>query len=142
MARIAVLSIAMLACGPVLAALDDEPLSDTYSGLCTMDAACDADGHCTRIPALGELVIRITPEATRMGRPDEETLDMIDHYPTLDAALPLPALDNHRRSFLTDAPAEGAARRFHLHVQIAEPAPGQPALSPRHFRLTCFEAPA
>ncbi|ABD55079.1 hypothetical protein [Jannaschia sp. CCS1] len=127
---------ASLAAFPATATLDDSP-QVSYRGLCQMAEVCTPDGTCGTTPALGDLLVVIEPDGTWMGQ-NEADLSSIDHYPTLDDALPLPRLDTSRRSFLTDLPPEDAARRFALRVQTPRPETREPVLRGQYFVIRCL----
>ena len=131
-------SVALLAlAAPASATLDEIP-DTTYSGLCQMTETCTSEGVCGTTPAVGDLLLVITDSDTFMGQTDAN-LASVDHYPTLDAALPLPPRDT-RRTFLTDLPPDGSARRFAVRIQTQDPQTQAPVLRPQYFVLTC-EAP-
>lgn len=142
MAARAILFLAALLPASALATLDDAVPDATYRGLCQMTEACLDNGACGAVPALGDLLLTIDAGGTRMGR-READLAPVDHLPTLADALPLPRIEDARRTFLTDLPTDDAyARRFAVHVQTRHPETGAPALRPQYFVLTCQEAPA
>ena len=101
-----------------------------------MTHTCTAEGACGVTPALGDMLLVLTPETTWMGRTDAD-LAAVDHFATLQDAMPLPRLDTRRRTFLTDLPPNGTARRFAVRIQTLRPETGDPVLRPQYFVLTC-----
>lgn len=120
---------------PAAATLVDTT-ANTYSGLCQMTQTCTSEGACGVTPALGDMLLVVAPDTTWMGRRDDD-LAPVDHYATLQDALPLPRLDTRRRTFLTDLPPDGTARRFAVRIQTLRPETGDPVLRPQYFVLTC-----
>jgi len=125
---------------PAFAAPDDAPTNAPYSGICTMPQACMAQSGCAMMPVLGELLIRVTARETSLGQ-SEADLARLDHFATLQEALPLPRIEGFRRSFLVDLPSVGAIRRFAVHVQLIDAESGAPVLRPRYFVLECTQVP-
>lgn len=137
--RVGVMALAVAS--PTMAALDDAPTSISYRGICVMDQTCTEDGACGGTPVLGELLLLLDEHGAQMGR-DEADLSPVDHYPTLEDALPLPELEGFRRTFLVDHPPEGRSRRFAVHVHLIDPDSGASMLRPQYFVMTCLNVPA
>ncbi len=139
--RAALTPLALCLASPAIAALGDDTTSAPYRGICTMPQICSATAGCAATPVIGEVLITIDGDGTAMGRRDQD-LTPIDHYPTLDDAFPLPAIETHRRSFLVDLPPQGRTRRFAIHIQLLDAQTRDPVLRPRYWVLDCLEVPA
>lgn len=132
-------SVGLLAT-PALAALDEDPTGVGYRGVCQMNETCNAAGACGVTPALGDMLLVTDAQGTQMGR-DEGDLAPVDHFATLQDALPLPQINGFRRTFLVDLPPNGSTRRFAVHVQLIDGDTGAPVLRPQYFVLQCVAAP-
>lgn len=122
--------------GPVSATLDDGGQDAAYRGFCQMTQTCTSDDLCGATPVLGDLLVVVEDGRTWMGR-DEASLEPIDRYGSLADALPLPRTDTRRRTFLTDLPPEGTARRFAVRIQTLRAETGDPILRGQYFVLRC-----
>lgn len=139
MTRVLPLVLCAALATPAVATLDETTTSPPYRGICQMDETCNSSGACGVTPALGELLLSIDAHGTQMGR-NEADLSPIDHFATLEDALPLPQIEGLRRTFLVDLPGDGPTRRFSVRVQIVD---GDAfALRPQYFVLSCLSVPA
>lgn len=141
MARLCSLAICASLATPAVATLDEAATSAPYLGICQMDQTCNSNGACGSTPALGEMLLSIDADGAQIGRNDADFAP-IDHFATLQDALPLRQIEGFRRTFLVDLPADGATRRFSVRVQIVDADTGAPALRPQHFILSCLATPA
>lgn len=131
--------------GPASAAIGEgEEAPGWTSAECTMEHICTAPDACTRIPALGSVLLLRDGPTTRLGR-SRDTAEEIAVYPdnaAMERALADGSLPVGPNGFLVElgpAPrATGADFRMAIYIHNARDG-GAPELFPRHFILSCRE---